>query len=108
MIKIYFIVYFQRQIEKSNDLFEECKNITDAKGQQVKEFFGNLHIQMKAFREKLEDTRERIEDSSRCFLLLDTCQNILEDEGKEQQEFLRLAQNSANEKLLQLYRVSVL
>uniref|UniRef100_A0A6P7GLK4 Uncharacterized protein LOC114339645 n=1 Tax=Diabrotica virgifera virgifera TaxID=50390 RepID=A0A6P7GLK4_DIAVI len=92
----------QRQIEKSNDLFEECKNITDAKGQPVKELSNNLHIQMKAFREKLEDGRERIEDSSRCFLLLESCHDILEDDGKEQDEFVKLAKRSANEKLLQL------
>ncbi|CAG9864587.1 unnamed protein product [Phyllotreta striolata] len=93
-----------RQIEKSNDLFEECKNIMDPKGQEVKEFFGNLNIQMKAFREKLEDTREKIEDSSRCFQLLDTCQNLLDVESKEQAEFLRLTQNSSNDKLMNLYR----
>ncbi|XP_072400076.1 puratrophin-1-like isoform X3 [Diabrotica undecimpunctata] len=91
-----------RQIEKSNDLFEECKNITDAKGQPVKELSNNLHIQMKAFREKLEDGRERIEDSSRCFLLLESCHDILEDDGKEQDEFVKLAKHSGNEKLLQL------
>ncbi|CAH1285786.1 unnamed protein product [Diabrotica balteata] len=57
---------------------------------------------MKAFREKLEDGRERIEDSSRCFLLLESCHDILEDDGKEQDEFVKLAKHSGNEKLLQL------
>lgn len=91
-----------RQIEKSNDLYEECKNITDAKGQQLKELANNLHIQMKAFREKLEDGREAIENTSRCFLLLESCHDILEDDCKEQEEFFKLALNSGNEKLIQL------
>nr|CAI5859526.1 unnamed protein product [Callosobruchus analis] len=91
-----------RQIEKSNDLYEECKSLKDAKGEQLKEFSSNLQIQMKAFREKLEDTRERIEDSSRCFLLLESCQDILEDDTKEQEEFMKLAKKSGNEKLIEI------
>ncbi|KAG5886772.1 hypothetical protein JTB14_032264 [Gonioctena quinquepunctata] len=94
-----------RQIEKSNDLYEECKNINDTKGQQLRELSDSLHIQMKAFREKLEDTRERIEDSSRCFLLLESCHDILEDDCKEQEEFYKLAEKSGNEKLIQLCQI---
>lgn len=71
----------------------------------MKELTGNLQILMKAFREKLEDTREKIEDSSRCFLLLESCQDILEDDGKEQEEFIKLAKKSGNEKLFQICKV---
>lgn len=99
------ILLFQRQIEKSNDLFEECKQIKDSKGQHLKELSSNLKIQMKAFKEKLEDAREKIEDTSRCFTLLQSCQDILEDDCKEQEEFIRLAQKSGNEKLIETCQV---
>ncbi|XP_076262791.1 uncharacterized protein LOC143197888 isoform X3 [Rhynchophorus ferrugineus] len=91
-----------KQIEKSTDLVEECKNIKDTKGQHLKEVSSNLHVQMKTFRERLEETRERIDDSSRCFLLLESCHDILEDDNKEQEEFFKMAQRSGNEKLLHL------
>lgn len=100
------ILHFQRQIEKSNDLFEECKQIKDTKGQHLKELSSNLSIQMKAFKEKLEDAREKIEDSSRCFLLLQSCQDILEDDCKEQEEFIKLATKSGNDKLLEICQVN--
>ncbi|KAJ8979827.1 hypothetical protein NQ317_014958, partial [Molorchus minor] len=95
-----------RQLEKSNDLYEECKNIKDPKGHRLKELTSNLHIQMKAFKEKLEDTREKIEDSSRCFLLLESCQDILEDDGKEQEDFIKLAEKSGNDKLAQICKIA--
>lgn len=60
---------------------------------------------MKAFKEKLEDARERIEDSTRCFLLLESCQDILEDDSKEQEEFIKLAHKSGNDKLVQICQV---
>lgn len=101
-------LFFQRQIEKSNDLFEECKQIKDSKGQHLKELSSNLNIQMKAFKEKLEDAREKIEDTSRCFMLLQSCQDILEDDCKEQEEFFKLAQKSGNEKLIETCQVSIL
>ncbi|XP_060519485.1 uncharacterized protein LOC132697828 [Cylas formicarius] len=91
-----------KQIEKANDLVEECKNIKETKGQHLKEFTSNLSVQMKAFKESLEDTREHIEDSSRCFLLLESCHDILEDDNKEREEFCKLALKSGNDKLVQL------
>ncbi|XP_050301872.1 uncharacterized protein LOC126740062 isoform X3 [Anthonomus grandis grandis] len=91
-----------KQIEKSNDITDECRTIKNPKGQHLKEITNKLNSEMKAFRESLEETRERIEDSSRCFLLLETCHDILEDDNAEQEEFFKLAKRSANEKLLQL------
>lgn len=61
---------------------------------------------MTSFKEKLEDTRERIEDTSRCFLLLESCHDILEDDNKEQEEFIKIAMKSKNEKLLQICKAS--
>lgn len=85
---------------------EESNNIKDAKGQSLKESSKNLKIQMKSFSERLEETRERIEDTSRCFLLLDSCQDILIDDNKEMEDFKRLAFRSGNEKLTQICKVS--
>lgn len=100
--------FFQRQIEKSNDLFEECKQIKDIKGQHLKELSSNLNIQMKAFKEKLEDAREKIEDTSRCFLLLQSCQDILDDDCKEQEEFIKIALKSGNDKLIEICQVKII
>lgn len=60
---------------------------------------------MKAFKEKLEDARERIEDCSRCFVLLQSCEDVVEDDNKEQEEFIKLALRSGNERLLGICQV---
>ncbi|XP_044258934.1 uncharacterized protein LOC123007598 isoform X3 [Tribolium madens] len=108
--KLDFIAW--RQFEKSTDLIEECKNIKDPKEQNLKETNGNRHFrdkyqtlkdsatnlltQMKAFRERLEDIKERLEECNRCFLLLDS-----ENDQKDVEEFIKMAERSSNEKLLQ-------
>ncbi|EFA01095.2 hypothetical protein TcasGA2_TC004018 [Tribolium castaneum] len=108
--KLDFIAW--RQFEKSTDLIEECKNIKDPKELNLKETTGNRHFrdkyqtlkesaasllaQMKAFRERLEDTKERLEECNRCFMLLDS-----ENEQKDVEEFVKMAERSSNEKLLQ-------
>ncbi|CAH0547509.1 unnamed protein product [Brassicogethes aeneus] len=91
-----------RQYEKSKDLVKECKNIKTPKGQNPMEEINKLELNMDGFKEKLEDTRERIEDTSRCFLLLESCHDILEDDNKEQEEFIKLAEKTGNEKLIQI------
>ncbi|XP_048521574.1 puratrophin-1 isoform X1 [Dendroctonus ponderosae] len=98
--EFFFIAW--KQIEKSIDLIEECKNINDTKGQHLKEVCNSMAGEMKTFREHLEETRERIEDSSRCFLLLESCHDILDDDNAEREEFFKLAERSENEKLHQL------
>ncbi|XP_063910546.1 uncharacterized protein LOC135127835 isoform X3 [Zophobas morio] len=116
--KLDFIAW--RQFEKSTDLLEECKNISDPREQNLKETnssrhlldkyqslkdaTANLQVQMKTFRENLEDTRERLEECTRCFLLLDSCGDVLEDDGKDLQDFVRWAEKSCNDKLLQKWR----
>ncbi|XP_068911391.1 puratrophin-1-like isoform X4 [Tenebrio molitor] len=113
--KLDFIAW--RQFEKSGDLLEECKNINDPKEQNQKETAavrhfndkyqslkdsaGNLQVQMKTFRERLEETRERLDDCTRCFLLLDSRGDFLEDDSTDLQDFVRSAEKSCNEKLLQ-------
>lgn len=96
----------QRQIDKSSDLIEESNNIKDVKGQSLKESTKNLKIQMKSFSDRLEDARERLEDASRCFLLLESCQDILTDDNKEREDFKKLAFRSGNETLIQICKVS--
>lgn len=86
-------------------MVEECKNIKEPKGQNLKEFIDNIQIHIKGFREKLEETRERLEDSARCFSLLETCQNILDYDSKEHEEFVKLAKKSGNEKLEHILKV---
>ncbi|KAK9882426.1 hypothetical protein WA026_021458 [Henosepilachna vigintioctopunctata] len=95
--KFFFTAW--HQIEKSQDLLEECKIVSDVKTEGVKESVLNLSVQMKGFKERLEETRVQLENSSRCFLLLESCHDILEDDNKEQEEFVKLALKSGNIKL---------
>lgn len=95
----------QRQIDKAVDVVEESNNIPDVKGKSLKDSAKNLKSQMKLFAERLEDVREKIEDTSRCFKLLESCDDILEDDNKERENFQELAIKTQNEKLLQLCRV---
>ena len=97
---------FQRQIEKGTDLVEETNCIPDFKGKHLKESAKTLKFQIRTFSERLEEIRERLEDSSRCFQLLESCSDILEDDNKEQEEFKRIALKSGNVKLIKICEVS--
>lgn len=107
LLEIFPITFFQHQVEKAQDFVEECKNIGEVKGEDLRELANNLNIQMKVFRERLEETRVQLENSSRCFLLLESCHDILEDDNKEQEEFVKLALRSGNTKLQELCKVKV-
>lgn len=60
---------------------------------------------MKAFGERLDESREQLEDCSRCFQLLEAARESLEEDGKEVEEFKRLAQKSENGRLVEIYKV---
>ncbi|XP_065160574.1 uncharacterized protein [Atheta coriaria] len=94
-----------RQIDKTTDLIEESNGIKEVKGKNLKEQTNQLKTEVKAFGERLEELRERLEEGSRCFQLLDSCQDILEDDSKEQEDFKRLAFKSGNDKLIQICKV---
>ncbi|KAM7283267.1 puratrophin-1 [Ixodes scapularis] len=69
--KFYFLA--MRQIEKGNDLLEEAAMMSPATGAAkcTQELAASLKHHLDCFTEKLEDTREKLEDTSRCYLLLD-------------------------------------
>lgn len=102
------ISFKQRQIDKATDIVEESSNIPDVKGNSRKETILALKSELKSFSEQLEEARERLEDTSRCFQLLESCHDILEDDTKEQEDFRRLALKTGNEKLYKLCNVSQL
>ncbi|KAL3207183.1 hypothetical protein MRX96_010493 [Rhipicephalus microplus] len=62
-----------RQIEKGNDLLEEVTMTSSVAGsaKSTRELAVSLKHHLECFTEKLEDTREKLEDTSRCYLLLD-------------------------------------
>ncbi|KAL1437316.1 hypothetical protein MTO96_001381 [Rhipicephalus appendiculatus] len=62
-----------RQIEKGNDLLEEVAMTSSVAGsaKSTQELAVSLKHHLECFTEKLEDTREKLEDTSRCYLLLD-------------------------------------
>ncbi|XP_022916262.2 puratrophin-1-like isoform X2 [Onthophagus taurus] len=98
--KFYFDA--MRQLEKGHDLIEEAANVPDPKTKYVIEGMQNLRVFIRSFSERLEETRESLEDCSRCFQLLESCSDILEDDNKEQEEFKRMAFKSGNEKLIHI------
>ncbi|XP_049785919.1 puratrophin-1-like [Schistocerca cancellata] len=65
--KFYFIS--MRHLDKGSDLLEECSG--EARGGGLRELARSLKTHLLGFSERLEDTRERLEDTSRCFCLLD-------------------------------------
>ncbi|XP_013778236.2 uncharacterized protein LOC106462819 isoform X2 [Limulus polyphemus] len=72
--KFYFLA--MRQIEKGNDLMEEASmfgaTLSSADGfGKAQSLTSSLGEHIQYFAERLEDTRERLEDSARCYSLLD-------------------------------------
>ncbi|XP_022255341.1 puratrophin-1-like [Limulus polyphemus] len=71
--------YFQamRQIEKGNDLMEEASTLESPSAapiggnREIQALTSSLTEHLHEFTDRLEDTRERLEDSAKCFGLLD-------------------------------------
>lgn len=90
---IFFPFSFQRQIEKGNDLLEEVSTFSqdsssskaqDENSSEVAEDRGgfqdlatSLRQHLGSFSEKLEGTRERIEDTAKCYQLMDKVRNFV-------------------------------
>ena len=71
----HFVAYFQTHIEKGNDLLEEASmlaqsgNFDEVTG--YKELARMLKTHLHKFTSHLEDTRERLESTTKCYHLLD-------------------------------------
>ncbi|GFS29397.1 pleckstrin homology domain-containing family G member 4B [Nephila pilipes] len=65
--KFYFLA--MRQIERGNDLLEEIPKLQSS--DKEKGISANLKKQLDDFTDRLEDARETLEDTSRCYQLLD-------------------------------------
>ncbi|XP_054710117.1 uncharacterized protein LOC129219838 [Uloborus diversus] len=65
--KFYFLA--MQQIERGNDLLEEIPKSRVCDGENG--MSANLKRQLDDFTDRLEDAREKLEDTSRCYLLLD-------------------------------------
>lgn len=59
----------QQQIERGNDLLEEIPKRKDSEDEN--EISVHLRRQLDDFTDRLEDAREKLEDTSRCYQLLD-------------------------------------
>nr|CAD7591457.1 unnamed protein product [Timema genevievae] len=70
-------LFKQRHLDKGGDLLEECSGETPrastpgSGGSGLRELARSLKHHLRGFSDRLEDTRERLEDTSRCFYLLD-------------------------------------
>lgn len=65
--KFYFLA--MQQIERGNDLLEEIPKHKDSENEN--EMSAHLRRQLDDFTDRLEDAREKLEDTSRCYHLLD-------------------------------------
>lgn len=101
------IFYLQRQIDKVGDLLDASNNCQSPRASNFKETALILKQEMRMFNDRLEELRERLEDTSRCFDLLNRCQTLTED-GKTDSftELIRLAEKSGNENLIDRCQVS--
>ncbi|KAG8198143.1 hypothetical protein JTE90_006895 [Oedothorax gibbosus] len=67
--KFYFLA--MRQIERGNDLLEEIPKVVREVGNEDGNLSSHLRRQLDDFTDRLEDAREKLEDTSRCYHLLD-------------------------------------
>ena len=69
------LVYFQTHIEKGNDLLEEASTLAQSgdfdEVTGYKELARMLKRHLQQFSERLEESRERIEGTAKCYQLLD-------------------------------------
>ncbi len=63
---------FQTQVEKGNDLLEEA-NVLSQSGSftGLDEVSHDLHSRMSSFTSQLDEMREKIENTNKCYHLLD-------------------------------------
>lgn len=65
-----FVSYLlQQNLDKAGDLLEEASQCSN--GTSLKDLAKSLKQHLRGFSDRLEETRERLEDTSRCFYLLD-------------------------------------
>uniref|UniRef100_A0A023F1C1 Putative multidomain protein n=3 Tax=Triatoma infestans TaxID=30076 RepID=A0A023F1C1_TRIIF len=67
--KFYFIS--MRHLDKGSDLLEEAVQCSSPGSNSLRDLAKSLKNHLRGFSTRLEDTRERLEDTSRCFYLLD-------------------------------------
>ncbi|XP_060877232.1 puratrophin-1-like isoform X2 [Metopolophium dirhodum] len=65
--KFYFVS--MQNLDKAGDLLEEAGQCSN--GTSLKDLAKSLKQHLRGFSDRLEETRERLEDTSRCFYLLD-------------------------------------
>lgn len=66
---IFFCIWLQQNLDKAGDLLEEASQCSS--GTSLKDLAKSLKQHLRGFSDRLEETRERLEDTSRCFYLLD-------------------------------------
>lgn len=97
----------QRQIDKVGDLLDASLNCQSTRAANLRETASILRAEMRGFHDRLEELRERLEDTSRCFDLLARCRQGQQDNGDLLAELVRLTTKSGNEKLVEKCQVSV-
>jgi len=69
------ILILQQNLDKAGDLLEEAGQCSN--GTSLKDLAKSLKQHLRGFSDRLEETRERLEDTSRCFYLLDKVKTII-------------------------------
>lgn len=100
-------MFVQRQIDKVGDLVEEANHCQSPKARNFKDLTQTLKQEISVFNDKLEDIRQRLEDTSRCYDLLARCCQSTAEESKTDvlSELTRMAAKSGNETLIEKCQV---
>ncbi|KAF2897183.1 hypothetical protein ILUMI_08994, partial [Ignelater luminosus] len=93
-----------RQIDKAGDLVEESNNIPEVRGKNLKENANSLKIQVKCFGERLEEIRENLEEASRCFQLLESSREVIDNDNEKVEYLKKVALKTGNEKLGEVWK----
>lgn len=64
-----------------------------------------MRIQVKCFGERLEEIRENLEEASRCFQLLESSREVIENDNEQIDYLKKVALKTGNEKLGEVWKV---
>ncbi|XP_025409795.1 rho guanine nucleotide exchange factor 40-like isoform X2 [Sipha flava] len=93
--KFYFVS--MQNLDRAGDLLEEAGQCSN--GTSLKDLAKSLKQHLRGFSDRLEETRERLEDTSRCFYLLDKAY----DWALECMKYISVKHDSCNVKELRRY-----
>ncbi len=65
------MIELQKQIDKGKELLDDLQRESTSQTGSILDLASSLENQLSKFGHRLEDTRERLEDTTKCYELLD-------------------------------------